>query len=122
MIIMLKFITGRIKAIFYSIKGAFLLLKTEHSIQAQSFIALLFIIAGFYFKISDIEWMFQVLAICLVLCAESLNTAIEKLADFIHPDHNKKIGFIKDVAAGAVFFASIFALLTIYMIYSSKLF
>ena len=57
-----------------------------------------------------------------MLCAESLNTAIEKLADFIHPDHNKKIGFIKDVAAGAVFFASIFALLTIYMIYSEKLF
>ena len=68
---MLKFITGRIKAIFYSIKGAFLLLKTEHSIQAQSFIALLFIIAGFYFKISDIEWMFQVLAICLVLKSKS---------------------------------------------------
>jgi diacylglycerol kinase (ATP) len=119
---MLKFITGRTKAIFYSIKGAFLLLKTEHSIQAQSIIALLFIVAGFYFEISDIEWLFQILAICLVLCAESLNTAIEKLADFIHPDHNKKIGFIKDVGAGAVFFASIFALLTIYMIYSEKLF
>ncbi|MDA8641241.1 diacylglycerol kinase family protein [Flavobacteriaceae bacterium] len=119
---MLKFITGRTKAIFYSIKGAFLLLKTEHSIQVQSIIALLFIVAGFYFEISDIEWLFQILAICLVLCAESLNTAIEKLADFIHPDHNKKIGFIKDVAAGAVFFASIFALLTIYMIYSEKLF
>ena len=119
---MLKFITGRIKAVFYSIKGAFLLLKTEHSIQAQSLIALMFIIAGFYFEISQIEWLFQVLAICLVLCAESLNTAIEKLADFIHPDHNKKIGFIKDIAAGAVFFASIFALLTIYMIYSEKLF
>ena len=119
---MLKFITGRTKAIFYSIKGAFLLLKTEHSIQAQSIIALLFIVAGFYFEISDIEWLFQVLAICLVLCAESLNTAIEKLAVFIDPDHNKKIGFIKDVGAGAVFFASIFALLTIYMIYSEKLF
>ena len=119
---MLKFITGRTKAIFYSIKGAFLLLKTEHSIQAQSIIALLFIVVGFYFEISDIEWLFQILAICLVLCAESLNTAIEKLADFIHPDDNKKIGFIKDVAAGAVFFASIFALLTIYMIYPEKIF
>ena len=37
---MINFITGRIKAIFYSLKGAFLLLKTEHSIQAQSLIAL----------------------------------------------------------------------------------
>ena len=117
---MLKFITGRTKAIFYSIKGAFLLLKTEHSIQVQSIIALLFIIAGFYFEISDIEWLFQILAICLVLCAESLNTAIEKLADFIHPDFNKKIGFIKDIAAGAVFFAAVFALIVIYFIYSVK--
>ena len=118
---MINFITGRIKAIFYSLKGAFLLLKTEHSIQAQSVIALIFIIAGFFFDISKIEWIFQVLAICLVLTAESLNTAIEKIADFIHPDHNKKIGFIKDISAGAVFFAAIFALFIIYNIYWDKI-
>ena len=59
---MINFITGRIKAIFYSLKGAFLLLKTEHSIQAQSLIALIFIIAGFFFEISKTEWIFQVLA------------------------------------------------------------
>jgi diacylglycerol kinase (ATP) len=118
---MKNFITGRIKAVFYSLKGAFLLLKTEHSIQAQSVIALIFIIAGFFFDISKIEWIFQVLAICLVLTAESLNTAIEKIADFIHPDHNKKIGFIKDISAGAVFFAAIFALFIIYNIYWDKI-
>ena len=118
---MINFITGRIKAIFYSLKGAFLLLKTEHSIQAQSFIALIFIIAGFFFEISNTEWIFQVLAICLVLTAESLNTAIEKIADFIHPDHNKKIGFIKDISAGAVFFAAIFALFIIFNIYWDKI-
>ena len=114
---MFKFITGRTKAIFYSIKGAYLLLKTEHSIQAQSVISILFIVAGFYFDISQLEWMFQILAICLVLTAESLNSAIEKIADFIHPDYNKKIGFIKDIAAGAVFFAAVFALFVIYIIY-----
>lgn len=118
---MINFITGRIKAIFYSLKGAFLLLKTEHSIQAQSFIASLFIIAGFYFEISKSDWLFQILAICLVLTAESLNSAIEKIADFIHPDFNKKIGFIKDIAAGAVFFAAVFAIFVIYYIYWDKL-
>ena len=118
---MINFITGRIKAIFYSLKGAFLLLKTEHSIQAQSLIALIFIIAGFCFEISKTEWIFQILAISLVLTAESLNTAIEKIADFIHPDHNKKIGFIKDISAGAVFFAAIFALFIIYNIYWDKI-
>jgi diacylglycerol kinase (ATP) len=108
---MKNFITGRIKAVFYSLKGAFLLLKTEHSIQAQSLIALIFIIAGFFFEISKTEWIFQVLAICLVLTAESLNTAIEKIADFIHPDHNKKIGFIKDISAWCSFFRSNFRII-----------
>jgi len=46
----------------------------------------------------------------LVISIEGLNTAIEKMADFIHPDYNKKIGFIKDIAAGSVFFAALTAI------------
>ena len=65
------------------------------------------------------EWACKI--ICLVLTAESLNSAIEKIADFIHPDFNKKIGFIKDIAAGAVFFAAVFAIFVIYYIYWDKL-
>ena len=118
---MIKFIKGRTKAIFYSLKGAFYLIKTEHSIQAQLFFSVCFIIAGFYFNISKIEWLFQVLAICLVLSTESLNTAVEKLADFIHPNYHKKIGVIKDVSAGAVFFSVVFAIVTALIIYYPKL-
>ena len=43
---MIKFISGRLKGIFYSVKGALYLIKTEHSIQVQLFIDLLFVIAG----------------------------------------------------------------------------
>ncbi len=46
-------------------------------------------IVGFVMQISATEWMFQLLAIALVLVAESLNTGIEKLADFVHPDFHK---------------------------------
>ena len=118
---MIQFIKGRTKAIFYSLKGAFYLIKTEHSIQAQLFFSVCFIIAGFYFNISKIEWLFQVLAICLVLSTESLNTAVEKLADFIHQNYHKKIGVIKDVSAGAVFFSAVFAIVTALIIYYPKL-
>jgi diacylglycerol kinase (ATP) len=31
------------------------------------------------------------------------------MADFIHPDFHERIGFIKDIAAGAVFFAALTA-------------
>ena len=119
---MKKFIFGRIKAVFYSIKGAIILIKTEHSIQAQIIVSLFFIFLGFYFKISATEWMFKILAISLILSIESLNTAVEKICDFIHPDFNKKIEIIKDISAGASFFAFIYALSTVIYIYFPKLF
>jgi diacylglycerol kinase (ATP) len=104
------FVTGRFKSLGFAIKGAYKLLTTEHSIMVQSSLAVIMIFAGFYFKISRIDWMFQIFAFGLVLSIEGLNTAVEKVADFIHPDYHKKIGFIKDIAAGAVFFAALTAI------------
>ena len=66
------------------------------------------------------EWLFQTLAIGLVLSIEGLNTAVEKVADFIHPEYHTKIGFIKDIAAGAVFFAAMTAIAIGLMIYLPK--
>ena len=43
-----KFITGRIKGILYSLKGGIELLRTEPSIQVQFVMAILVTIAGFY--------------------------------------------------------------------------
>jgi diacylglycerol kinase (ATP) len=70
-----------------------------------------------YFKITASEWLFQTLAIGLVMSVEGINTAVEKIADFIHPNYNEKIGFIKDIAAGAVFFAAITAIVIGLIIY-----
>ncbi len=113
------FIT-RIKSIKYAAKGAYLLLKTEASIQIQFSVAMIMIVIGFLFEISSIEWMFQLLAIGLVLVSESLNTGIEKLCDFIHPEYHKKIGFIKDISAGASTFAAIIAIIIGLIIYLPK--
>jgi diacylglycerol kinase (ATP) len=104
------FFTGRFKSMGYAIKGAFKLATTEHSVIVQSSIGVLLIIAGWYFEISKTDWLFQTLAIGLVLSVEGLNTAVEKIADFIHPAYHEKIGFIKDIAAGAVFFAALTAI------------
>lgn len=116
-----SFIGKRLRAFIYAFRGAYLLLKTEASIQAQTFIALLTIIAGIFFKINTIEWMFQILAIGMVLGAEGINTAVEKLCDFVHPDHHNRIGFIKDVAAGAVFFVASAAVVIGLFIYIPKI-
>lgn len=115
------FFTGRLKSIGFAYKGALKLITTEHSVMVQSSLAVLLIIAGFFLKISMNEWMFQTLAIGMVLAIEGLNTAVEKIADFIHPDYHSRIGFIKDIAAGAVFFAALTAISIGLMIYIPKL-
>lgn len=111
------FLIGRIRSIKYAVKGFFLLLTTENSIITQSTIAIIFIGLGFYFEIDRMEWALQFLAIGLVLSIESLNTAVEKVCDFVHPKFHEKIGFIKDVASGAVTFAALTAFAVAVLIY-----
>lgn len=117
-----SFISGRIKSVTYALKGLYLLVTTEHSIIVQLIISTLMCLVGFYMEISTMEWMFQILAIGLVLTAESLNTAIEALCDYLQPNYDKKIGFIKDIAAGAVTFAALTAIVVGAIIYLPKLF
>ena len=114
------FFSGRLKSMGYAFKGAVKLITTEHSVMAQFSIGILLIFLGFYFNITKTEWLFQTLAIGLVLSIEGLNTAVEKVADFIHPNYHERIGFIKDIAAGAVFFAAMTAIAIGVIIYLPK--
>jgi len=114
------FLINRIRSIGYAFKGMLILVKTEASIKIQLFIAILVTFAGFYFEISKTEWLVQFIMIGMVLSIEGVNTAIEYIADFVHPEHHHKIGLIKDIAAGAVFIASIFAVIVAAIIYFPK--
>ena len=113
-------LTGRLKSMGFALQGAIKLITTEHSIMVQFSIACIMTVAGLYFDISKTEWLFQILAIGLVVSIEGLNTAVEKIADFVHPDYHERIGFIKDIAAGAVFFAAMTAIAIGLIIYLPK--
>ena len=49
------FFTGRFKSMGFAFKGAIKLITTEHSVMVQSCLAVVMIIAGFYFEISHEE-------------------------------------------------------------------
>jgi len=112
-----KFVMGRLRGCKYAAKGTLLLLKTEPSIQVQAVIAIVMTALGLYIDITSTEWIMQIFAIGLVMSIEGINTTVEAIADFIHPDFHSKIGFIKDVAAGAVFIAAITAVVIGCIIY-----
>lgn len=117
-----SFVSGRLKSVSYAVKGAIKLIRTEHSIMVQFSLGILITIAGFYFQISATEWLFQTMAVGFVMSVEGLNTAVEKMADFIHPNYHERIGFIKDIAAGAVFFAALTAITIGLIIYVPLIF
>jgi diacylglycerol kinase (ATP) len=116
-----SFLVGRLRSLKFAFKGIWILITTEDSIKVQLFFTVIAIVFGFVFNISNTEWMLQFLIIALVLVAETVNTAIEKIADFIHPDYHEKIGIIKDVAAGAPTFAAIISLIIGSIIYIPKI-
>ena len=115
-----SFLVNRLKSVGFAFKGMLILIRTEASIKVQLFIAIVITIAGFYFDISKSEWMAQLIMIGIVMSMEGMNTAVEYIADFIHPEYHKKIGLIKDAAAGAVFIASIIAVIIAGIIYLPK--
>ncbi len=117
-----SFAKNRLKSVGFALRGALLLIRTEASIKIQVFIAIVMTGLGFYFEISNTEWILQIFAIALVMGVEGVNTAIEKLCDFVRPEFDAKIGFIKDVSAGAVMLVSIAAVIIGLIIYLPKIF
>ncbi len=99
-------IRKRIKSFYYAFKGLKVMVN-EPNFLIHLVAAAVAIAAGFYFDISPLEWLAVILVIALVLSLEMINTAIEKLSDFVSPDKNDKIKIIKDVAAGSVLLAAI---------------
>tara|TARA_R110002033_G_scaffold7558_2_gene27443 strand:+ start:335 stop:544 length:210 start_codon:yes stop_codon:yes gene_type:complete len=62
-----SFFFNRLESIGFALKGALYLLKTEASIQVQFALTILITALGFYFNISRTEWMFQLLAVGIVM-------------------------------------------------------
>jgi diacylglycerol kinase len=80
---------------------------------------------GRIFQISPGEWAAVLLSGALVLCLEIMNTALEFLADHLHPERHPAIRNVRDMAAGAVLFGEIVAVsmgVVVFSPYFQKLF
>ncbi|SDL84467.1 diacylglycerol kinase [Kriegella aquimaris] len=117
-----SFAKNRIRSVGFALRGALLLIRTEASIKVQVGIAIIVTAAGFFYNLSATEWILQIFAIGLVMGIEGINTAVEKIADYIQPEFDEKIGFIKDISAGAVMLVSIAASIIGVIIYFPKIF
>lgn len=115
------FFMGRIRSLQFALRGLWILMTSEDSIKVQLIFALIAIILGFTFDISATEWAIQFTICGLVLVAEAGNSAVEEIADFIHPEFHEKIRKIKDIGAAAPTFAAIISLIVAGIIYIPKI-
>lgn len=61
-------------------------------------------VAGWWFRISTIEWAILGLTGFLILALEAINTAIEAVVDLVSPEYHPLAKIAKDAAAGALIF------------------
>lgn len=105
------------KSLRNAFRGVFLMMKHERNFQLEfaAFLVNLFLI--FYLNLSSTDTILILMVSFGVLATEILNTAIEKICDFVQPDFDKRIGFIKDISAGAVVLMAILSVIVGVMVY-----
>lgn len=110
------------KSFLNAFRGIFVMIKTERNFQIELFAFCVNLFLIFYLKLSSIDAALIILVSFAVLSAEIFNTAIEKICDIIQPDFDKRIGFIKDIAAGAVLLMATASVVTGVLIYWKYIF
>ena len=92
-------------------RGILVHFGSQRNAKIQLAVALMVVVAGFVFGVEPPEWCALILCIVIVFAAEGLNTALESLADAVHPERDPLVGRAKDVAAGAVLICALGAVL-----------
>ena len=95
-----------LKIAMIGIRGLFV---ESRNARIQLVIFSFVLVAGFIVELNRFEWLWLLIASTIVLALEAMNTSIELLADVYTLEFNQKIKQVKDIAAGAVLIASIFA-------------
>ncbi|HRG45847.1 MAG TPA: diacylglycerol kinase family protein [Leptospiraceae bacterium] len=114
-------IIKRLKSFAFALNGLKILILEEHNARIHLVAAILVVIAGILLKISNVEWFAIIFSIGLVFALETINSAIENLADFISPDKNDQIKKVKDLSAGAVLIGAMTALFIGVIVFIPKL-
>ena len=97
------------KSFIYAARGIKSFITREHNAWIHAAVTAIVVAAGFALHITRGEWIAIALCIGIVFAAEAFNTAIERLVNIVSPGYDKRAGFVKDIAAGAVLICAIMA-------------
>ncbi|MBK8054204.1 MAG: diacylglycerol kinase family protein [Saprospiraceae bacterium] len=111
-----------IQCITHAFNGFKVMWLSEINFRIHLVIALIVLFAGIVLDLSSLEFVAVLLCIDLVLAAETFNTAIEQICNFISPNINSEIKFIKDTSAGGVLILATISILIGIIIFLPKIY
>jgi diacylglycerol kinase (ATP) len=94
----------------YALQGLSHGLRAEASLRTQAIMFVAALVALTVLRPGAVWWALVLLASAAVVAAELFNTAIEHLADELHPAESPGMRIVKDCAAAGVLIASLGAL------------
>lgn len=94
------------KRLLFALHGIHHTWKKEKSFRTQVGFAGLWLIGLAIIGASIIWWAIFVCIIAIILALELCNTALENLADHLHPEQHPSIKIVKDCSAGAILILS----------------
>jgi diacylglycerol kinase len=97
------------KSLRYAARGLSRIFREEQNFRIQVFVAFFVFILALFAKISGLQMLLLLGTICFVFILECINTVVEAMTDLLKPRISEQVKYIKDIMAGAVLLASIFA-------------
>ncbi len=94
----------------FALRGVAHALRSEASLRLQALAGLAALAALLVLRPAAVWWALVLLASAGVVAAELFNTALEHLADVLHPQQSPGVRVVKDCAAAAVLIAVLGAL------------
>lgn len=98
------------KRVGFALAGIGYAIRSEQSARIQVGAFAIVVVALLILRPGPFWWALMMLASAGVFAAEMFNTAIEHLADHLHPEIHPHIRAVKDCAAAGVFIASLGAM------------
>lgn len=114
-------IKKRLASFGFAFKGIATLIRSQPNARIHLMAIIVVTGAGFFFKVSHLEWLVLTLTMTIVMAAEGFNTALEFLTDLVSPHYHELAGKTKDVAAAAVLITAIGAIVVGMIIFVPKI-
>ena len=113
--------TSLLESFDHAVRGVLFCVRQERNFRIHLIAAFAVLFGSIFLDLNLIEFYILLLVITLVLVAEMVNTALERLVDVVAPEYSRRVREIKNIAAACVLVTAVVSLFIGYLILGTHL-